>query len=113
MTKAKNIGMGYKPQKEEMEENKDKHDPFFGKSKIHGRTFTGVIIKKGSHRTVTVEWPRTHFDKKYERYEKRRTRVKAHNPDSISADVGDRVTIVETSPISKTKKFIIVKIEQK
>ncbi len=60
-------------------------------------------------KTVTVEWTRRHYIPKYERYEKRRTRVKAHNPDEIDAQVGDIVTIKETRPLSKTKNFIIIK----
>jgi ribosomal protein S17 len=58
--------------------------------------------------TVTVEWDRVRYVAKYERYEKRRTRVKAHNPKEIDAKKGDIVRIMETKPISKTKHFIIV-----
>ena len=61
-------------------------------------------------RTVTVEWERKEYMPKYERYERRRTRVKAHNPDSIAAKMGDIVKIVETRPISKTKSFIVTQI---
>ena len=111
MKKARNAGKGFEAPVKEME-NTDKHDPFFGNMTIHGRTFKGTVIKRGSHRTVTVEWPRTYFIRKYERYEKRRSRVKAHNPDSINAQVGDVVTIVETRPISKTKKFVVVRVEK-
>jgi small subunit ribosomal protein S17 len=111
MNKVKNIGMGFEAPKG-AKQSTDKHDPFFGSVKVHGRTFVGVVTKKGSHRTVTVEWPRSFFVPKYERYTKRRTKVRAHNPDSIDANVGDRVTIVETRPISKTKKFIVVRVEK-
>lgn len=74
-----------------------------------GRTFTGTVISDKMSRTVTVEWTRRHYIPKYERYEKRRTRVKAHNPDDIDAQVGDIVTIKETRPLSKTKHFTVIK----
>jgi small subunit ribosomal protein S17 len=77
-----------------------------------GRTFVGKVVKKNVHNTVTVEWPRLHFVPKYERYTKRRSRVKAHNPDSVDAQIGDTVLIAETRPISKTKKFIIMRIQK-
>ena len=73
-----------------------------------GRTFTGTVISDKMSRTVTVEWTRRHYIPKYERYEKRRSRVKAHNPDDIDAQLGDIVTIKETRPLSKTKHFIII-----
>jgi small subunit ribosomal protein S17 len=112
MKKAKNIGMSFDAPKTTKGDQTDKNDPYYGYIKIRGRTFVGTVTKKGSHRTVTVEWPRTHFIPKFERYEKRRSKVKAHNPDSIDANIGDKVTIVESRPISKTKKFIVVRIEQ-
>lgn len=74
-----------------------------------GRTFTGVVVSDKMSKTVTVEWARRNYIPKYERYEKRRTRVKAHNPDEIDAAEGDLVTIKETRPLSKTKHFIIIK----
>ncbi|MBI2670734.1 30S ribosomal protein S17 [Candidatus Woesearchaeota archaeon] len=86
----------------------DKHCPFHSGLKIRGRTFNGTIIKKDTHKTAVVEWPRLFYLPKYERYEKRRTRVKVHNPPCINADINDKVTIMECRPISKTKKFVII-----
>jgi ribosomal protein uS17 len=75
----------------------------------HGRTFTGIVVSGKMSRTVTVAWERRHYVPKYQRYERRYSKVKAHNPDSIDAKVGDKVTIMETRPISKTKNFIVIK----
>ncbi len=61
-------------------------------------------------KTATVEWERRHFLKKYERYEKRRSKVKAHNPICINASEGNIVKIMECKPLSKTKNFVIVEI---
>lgn len=76
----------------------------------HGRTFHGRVIADRMQKTVTVEWDRRKYLPKFERYEKRRTRVKAHNPEHVNAKVGQKVEIKETRPISKTKNFIVTKI---
>ncbi|MEK6876128.1 MAG: 30S ribosomal protein S17 [Nanoarchaeota archaeon] len=75
---------------------------------LRGRTFVGTVISTRMQKTVTVEWERKHFLKKYERYEKRKSKVKAHNPESVNAKEGDVVKIMECRPISKTKNFIVV-----
>ncbi len=86
----------------------DKHCPIHGHMSLRGRTFVGTIIKNIYQKTATVEWERRKFVPKYERYEKRRTRVKAHVTPCIEIKRGDTVKIVESRPISKTKKFVIV-----
>ena len=78
-----------------------------------GRTFTGTVIAARMQKTVTVEWEGRKYNSKYERYEKKKTRVKAHNPEEINAREGQTVEIMETRPLSKTKKFIVVKILDK
>jgi small subunit ribosomal protein S17 len=83
------------------------------KISTRGRTFTGTVISDKMTKTVTVEWERRKFIKKFERYEKRRTKVKAHNPEGISAEKDDIVKIEETRPISKTKNFIVTQIIKK
>lgn len=91
----------------------DPKDPFYGATKVRGRIFTGTVISDRMQKTVTVEWPLRKFNKKYERFEMRRTRVKAHNPESIDAKAGDLVRIAETRPLSKTKNFVVIEILKK
>ena len=81
--------------------------------KPRGRTFTGIVVSAKTHKTVTVEWERRRPIPKYEKYEKRKTKVKAHNPENISAEEGDLVVIKECRPISKTKSFIIIEKKEK
>ncbi|MCC7575066.1 30S ribosomal protein S17 [Candidatus Woesearchaeota archaeon] len=83
------------------------------KISTRGRTFTGTVISDKMTKTVTVEWERRKYVKKYERYEKRRTRIKAHNPETINAEKNDIVKIEETRPISKTKNFVVTQIIKK
>ena len=75
---------------------------------LRGRTFVGKVISAKAQKTATVEWERRLYIQKYQRYEKRRTRVHVHNPPEIDAVQGDIVKIMETRPISKTKNFIII-----
>jgi ribosomal protein S17 len=77
--------------------------------RTHGRTFTGTVVSDRMARTVTVAWERRHYVPKFQRYERRYSKVKAHNPPEIDAKAGEKVTIMETRPISKTKHFIIIK----
>ncbi len=86
----------------------DVNCPFHGNLSVRGRTFTGKVISSRMSKTVNVEWDRRIYIPKYERYLKKRTRVKAHNPDCISAKEGDMVRIMECRPLSKTKKFTVM-----
>ena len=88
----------------------DFHCPFHGTLPVRGRTLEGKVKSDKMHRTVTVEWDRRKFVKKYQRYEKRRSTVKAHNPDCIKAKEGQKVMLMESRPISKTKNFVVVRI---
>jgi len=87
--------------------------PFHGKLKIHGRTFVGKVIKNVFHKTVTIEFGRQFSIPKYERYEKRRTRIKAYVPPCIDVTNGDTLKIAETRPLSKTKNFVAVEVMDK
>ncbi len=80
---------------------------------IRGNVFEGKVVSAKSNKTVTIERELTHYISKYERYLKIRSRIKAHNPESINAKEGDIVTVGETRRISKTKSFVVIKILNK
>ena len=88
----------------------DKACPFHGSTKLHGRTFKGLVISAKAPKTVTVVRERRYYLRKYERYEKRRTKLLVHNPGCINAKPGDEVIIKETRPLSKTKHFVVVEV---
>jgi small subunit ribosomal protein S17 len=73
------------------------------------RSFKGTVIKKFPKRVV-IEFERTIYVKKYERYSKRKTKLHARLPESMSNDiqVGDYIEIKECRPISKIVHFIVV-----
>ncbi len=103
----KNIGIEVKEPEKKCEDEKC---PFHGKLSVRGRTFIGKVIATKAHKTATIEWTQIRYIPKYERYERRRTRIKAQNPECIDAKDGDRVKIMECRPLSKTKKFVIVEV---
>ncbi len=103
--KTKNIGQKVNSPSKECN---DKKCPFHGDLNLRGRTFEGIIIKKDVHKTATVEWPRSIKIPKYERFEKKRTKIRVHNPSCIDAKEGDKVKLMECRKISKTKNFVII-----
>lgn len=81
--------------------------------KTRGRTFKGVVVSSKAQKTVTVEWMRRVYIPKFERYQIKRSKVKAHNPSEMDAKEGDSVVIRECRPLSKTKKFVVVEVMRK
>ncbi len=86
----------------------DRDCPFHGSLRIRGRVLEGVIVKSKASKMVVVEREYLHYVPKYMRYERRRSRIHAHNPPCINAKVGDRVKIAECRPISKTVSFVVI-----
>lgn len=101
----KNIGVDVKVPKEKCN---DRLCPFHGNIKLRGRIFVGDVISTRMQKTATIQFERKHYVPKYERYERRKSSIKAHNPLCIAAKEGDIVKIMETRPISKTKNFVII-----
>ncbi len=82
--------------------------PWHGHLKVRGRIFTGIVTSNKVPGTVTVKWNYYQYIPKYERYERRKTSLAAHNPNCIGAREGDTVKIGECRPISKTKSFVVI-----
>ena len=73
------------------------------------RVLTGVVVSNTNDKTITVE---VSTSKKHPLYNKDFTvskKYRAHDEEN-KAKVGDKVRIVETRPISKTKRYNLVEI---
>lgn len=105
--KVRNIGIEAKPPEKVCN---DKHCPWHGKISLRGKMLEGKVVSAKALKTAIVEKEYFHYVPKYERYERRRSRIPAHNPPCINAKVGDKVRIVECRRISKTKSFVIVEV---
>lgn len=89
----------------------DPNCPFHGSLPVRGQVLEGTVTNNKAERTITVERSFYKFIRKYERYEKRKSRIKAHKPDCIELQVGDTVKIAECRPLSKTKHFVVVEVK--
>jgi small subunit ribosomal protein S17 len=104
----RDIGLNVKPPEGTC---KDPRCPFHGGLKVRGRIVEGVVVSDRMRGTVTVAVERLHLVRKYERYERRTTKIHAHNPPCIGAKAGDKVKIAECRRLSKTKSFVVVEKE--
>lgn len=103
---VKNVGIaGIAIPKESCE---DPNCPFHGTIKVRGQVLEGVVVSDKMEGTVVVRRDYLFYDRKYRRYEWRKSLIHAHNPPCISAKQGDTVIIGETRPISKTVKFVVI-----
>ncbi len=71
------------------------------------RIFVGKVVSDKRDKTVTVEVTRIMMHPKYKKYIKRRKKFHAHDEDN-SCKVGDIVKIIESRPISKTKRWVVL-----
>lgn len=105
--KKKVRDIGYDVKSPEKECN-DRNCPFHGTLPIRGKILEGIVVSSKMSKTVIVERNYLHFIPKYERYERRRSKTAAFNPECIDAKVGDKVKIAECRPLSKTKHFVVI-----
>lgn len=93
-----------------MEKKKEKKNIVRELVKTRGRNFQGTVLRK-FHDRVTIQFERLLYSRKYERYEKRKTKLHARLPKEMESkiSVGDYVEIAECRPISKTVTFIVIK----
>lgn len=68
------------------------------------KTFVGVVTSNKMNKTVVVKTSRTIRHKRYGKVVKVHRKFYAHD-ESDNCKIGDQVTIVETRPLSKLKKW--------
>jgi small subunit ribosomal protein S17 len=76
------------------------------------RSIDGVVISAKSQKTIAVEAERLEKHPKYGKYIRRHIRFRAHDEKSEARE-GDVVRIVQTRPISKTKRWRLVEVISK
>jgi len=76
------------------------------------KVFVGKVISDKRDKTVTVEVTRIMMHPKYKKYIKRRKKFHAHDEHN-ECRVGDIVKIIESRPLSKTKRWIVLEILEK
>jgi small subunit ribosomal protein S17 len=80
------------------------------KSKIE-RTKTGVVVSNKMQKTVVVAVENLVKHKMYQKYIRRTSKFLAHAENALN--VGDRVVIEESRPLSKRKRWAVREVIEK
>ncbi|QEW05230.1 30S ribosomal protein S17 [Nitrincola iocasae] len=75
------------------------------------RTVTGKVISDKMDKTITVMVERKEKHPIYGKFVRRSTKLHAHDADN-ACRIGDLVTIQESRPLSKSKTWVLVQIEE-
>lgn len=76
------------------------------------RILSGKVVSDKMNKSITVMIERRVKHPLYGKYIKRSTKVHAHDENN-ECNIGDTVTIQETRPLSKTKSWKLVSINEK
>ena len=72
----------------------------------------GLVVSDAMNKTVVVELRNASAHSTYGKIVRRDNKVKAHD-EGNTAGIGDRVLIMETRPLSATKRWRVVEILEK
>ena len=76
------------------------------------RTLTGKVVSDKMDKTITVLIERRVKHEVYGKYTTKSSKVHAHD-EKNECKLGDIVTVAESRPLSKTKTWALVKIEER
>jgi small subunit ribosomal protein S17 len=103
--KVRDIGYDVKPPEKECS---DKNCPFHGTLSVRGKILEGIVVSDKPAKTIIVRRDYLHYIPKYERYERRHSRIAVHSPPCMDVKKGDKVKIAECRPLSKTTHFVVI-----
>ena len=86
----------------------DPNCPIHGNLKVRGKYLEGIVVSDKMEKSSAIRIDYLRYIPKYERYERRNSKILAHNPPCIAAKIGDKVKIAECKPLSKRKAFVII-----
>ncbi|MCB0942863.1 MAG: 30S ribosomal protein S17 [Mycobacterium sp.] len=89
-----------------------KHTPRTEKPRARRKTAIGYVVSDKMEKTIVVELESRVQHPKYGKIIRTTKKVKAHDENGI-AGVGDRVSLMETRPLSATKRWRLVDILEK
>ena len=76
------------------------------------KTYIGIVKSNKMDKTVVVAVETSEKNKTYSKIQKRTYTLKAHDENN-ECGIGDKVQVMETRPLSKDKRFRVVKIVEK
>ncbi|HJT20419.1 MAG TPA: 30S ribosomal protein S17 [Nitrospira sp.] len=80
--------------------------------KVKRREWVGRVVSNKMNKTVVVAVERSVIHPIYRKVLRRMTKLKAHDEQN-ACNIGDRVRMIETRPISKEKHFRVVEVLEK
>lgn len=76
------------------------------------KTRTGVVVSDKMDKSVVVSVQQTVRHPLYGKIYRRNTKLNAHD-ETNNAKLGDKVKVMETRPISKTKRWRVVEVMER
>ncbi len=76
------------------------------------RLITGVVVSNGMEKTVVVKTERFVKHRAFQKYIRRHVKYKAHD-ERNECQIGDKVMIMESRPLSKDKRWRLREILEK
>ena len=73
------------------------------------KTFIGVVRSSKMDKTIVVSVERLVKHAQYGKYVKRTTKLYAHDEQN-TANIGDKVLVMSTRPLSKTKRWRLIEV---
>ncbi len=73
------------------------------------KEYVGQVVSDKMDKTVVVAIDRMVQDPRYKKFLKRTSKLKAHD-EKNEAHVGDRVKLIETRPLSREKRWMVIEV---
>jgi len=73
------------------------------------KTFIGLVESNKMDKTIVVRVDRLVKHKAYGKYIRRTTKLTAHDPEN-TCNIGDKVSVIATRPLSKTKRWRLIEV---
>jgi small subunit ribosomal protein S17 len=76
---------------------------------VRRKSFVGLVQSNRMDKTIVVTVERLVKHPVYGKYIKRTTKLYAHDPEN-TCNIGDKVMVISTRPLSKTKRWRLVEV---
>jgi small subunit ribosomal protein S17 len=86
----------------------DSKCPWHGQLSIRGKLKEVEVVSAKMQDTVIVKWEFIEKLGKYERFNRKTSKVSAHVPECMTVHEGDKVLIGECRKLSKTKAWVVI-----
>ena len=87
-------------------------DQVQGAAQRQRRVLTGTVVSDKMEKTIVVQVQRRYKHPRYRKYVSERLRYKAHD-EKNEYKVGDRVEIQEHRPISREKRWTVIRLVER